>query len=140
MGTEHPLYERFEGPARSVKIALQMLIGCVIVLLLGYQLVLQLFALESFPLFTLLAEDNGHPLKIVGYGLAVSAGIELAHMLFTDGPDEAVEPLILGLASAILLVISKDDVVGFEIALTVALYIAGVGFLFWIRKLFVPPK
>ena len=41
-------------------------------------------------------------LEIVGEGLALSAGIELIYMLFTDGLDETVDPLIIGTASAIL--------------------------------------
>jgi hypothetical protein len=37
----------------------------------------------------------------------VSTAIELGYMLFTSGPDEAVEPLILGIAGAALLVLSE---------------------------------
>ena len=40
--------------------------------------------------------------------LAISAGIELAYMLFTDGPDEAIEPPILGITSAAFFTLAND--------------------------------
>jgi hypothetical protein len=42
----------------------------------------------------------------IGIGLAAAAAIELAYTLFTDGPDEALDPLMLGLASTLLLKLS----------------------------------
>lgn len=48
-------------------------------------------------------------LVYVASALAVSCGIQLAYMLITDGPDEAVEPLMLGIASTILLILSDSN-------------------------------
>ncbi|MEG0233190.1 MAG: hypothetical protein RR970_02355 [Hafnia sp.] len=45
-------------------------------------------------------------LQYVGSALAVSCGVQLAYMLITEGPDEAVEPIMLGVASTILLILS----------------------------------
>ncbi len=46
-------------------------------------------------------------LEIVSYALLISTAIELAYTLFTPDLDEAVEPVITGLAATILLGISK---------------------------------
>ncbi|WFW59116.1 hypothetical protein NFJ76_15190 [Citrobacter freundii] len=48
-------------------------------------------------------------LMYVAAALALSCGIQLAYMLVTEGPDEAVEPIMLGIASTILLVLSSSD-------------------------------
>lgn len=47
-------------------------------------------------------------LVYVANALALSCGFQLAYMLVTKGPDEAVEPIMLGIASAILLVLSDN--------------------------------
>jgi transcriptional regulator with XRE-family HTH domain len=54
-------------------------------------------------------EVVGSALSIVGYGLAVSAAVELAYTFFTKGPDEALDPLILGVSSFTLIAISIFD-------------------------------
>jgi hypothetical protein len=48
-------------------------------------------------------------LRLVGYGLAVSAAVELAYTFFTRGPDEALDPLILGVSSFTLIALSEID-------------------------------
>ncbi|MDX6022860.1 hypothetical protein SIL08_21510 [Scandinavium sp. V105_16] len=48
-------------------------------------------------------------LVYVASALAISCGIQLAYMLITDGPDEAVDPLMLGIASTILLILSDSN-------------------------------
>ena len=45
-------------------------------------------------------------LSLLSQAMMVSAAIELAYMLFTPGPDEAVEPLIIGIAGSALYVLS----------------------------------
>ncbi len=45
-------------------------------------------------------------LVYVANALAISCGIQLAYMLVTEGPDEAVEPIMLGVASTVLLILS----------------------------------
>ena len=77
-------------------------------------------------------------LAIVGEALMFSAGVELAYMLFTPGPDEAVQPLILGLAAAGLLVAS--DAMDLRAALIVAILTLAIGFLFFVRQKFVESK
>lgn len=72
--------------------------------------------------------------------LAAATGVELAYTLFTDGPDEAVEPAILGLASAMILLTAHID----EAHPWTALAILGLGatmaLLFAVKKQYVDPK
>lgn len=78
-------------------------------------------------------------LVIVSKSLAYSAGIDLAYMLLTPGPDEAIEPLILGLASAILFSISSIGGVDTKItlALEVGLYVITLAGLFALKERFI---
>lgn len=78
-------------------------------------------------------------LDLVARALAYSAGVDLAYMLFTPGPDEAIEPLILGLASAILFSISNiSSIDNLELAKEIGLYVLILFFLFFMKSLFIP--
>jgi hypothetical protein len=55
-------------------------------------------------------------------------------MLFTPGPDEAIEPVILGVAGAVLLTVSAEEIQ----ATTVVGLVIALAFLFTIRALFMP--
>jgi hypothetical protein len=79
-------------------------------------------------------------LTIVGYALQFSAGTELAYMLFTPGPDEAIEPLIFGLAATALIEISDGNNETYKSALLLLVLVASVGFLFWVRERFILEK
>lgn len=131
----HPLYKKYKPVAKLWKVRLQMLVGAAIPLLLFVRLMLY-FSSSPGEIFVLGVLADQHPLHIVSYALAISAGIELAYMLFTPGPDEAVEPLILGLAAAVLLLVSEKDLADFELAWSVLVFTACIGFLFWIRSRF----
>lgn len=54
-----------------------------------------------------------HPTNLIlggiGLGLAAAAALELAYTLFTPGPDEALDPLMLGLSATILLKLAAID-------------------------------
>jgi len=73
-------------------------------------------------------------LNLTGDALAAAAAVELVYTLFTRGPDEALDPLMLGLSAAALL--SLGDVSKFDIKEGVALflYALALGILFLIRK------
>lgn len=80
-------------------------------------------------------------LDLVARALAYSAGVDLAYMLFTPGPDEAIEPLILGLASAILFSISNiSDIADLELAKEIGLYVLILFFLFLMKAVFIPDE
>jgi len=77
-------------------------------------------------------------LRTTGIGLALAAVVELTYTLFTDGPDEALDPLILGLSSFLLLKISdpKTDLT-LSNAGTVILFAIALAALFIIREQFI---
>lgn len=74
-------------------------------------------------------------LTLVGRSLAYSAGLELAYMLLTPGPDEAIDPIIIGLAASILVIISDEN---FDSADKVIVPIAclAIGFLLCLKRYF----
>jgi hypothetical protein len=76
-------------------------------------------------------------LEIVAKALAYSAGIDLAYMLLTPGPDEAIEPLILGLASAILFSISSIGEINIKLALEIGIYVLILAGLFVLKARFI---
>ncbi|MFN1141762.1 hypothetical protein [Serratia quinivorans] len=73
-------------------------------------------------------------LQYVAKALAVSCGIQLAYMLVTDGPDEAVDPLMLGIASAILLVLSSTTDWDFNHAVAIFLLVITIPLLYLTSK------
>ena len=90
--------------------------------------------LEEVPI--LQARLNRYNEAMRGRMLIYSAGVELAYMLFTPGPDEAIEPVLLGLASSVLIIIS-DETVNWKDALVAPLLCLAIGFLFFIKARFV---
>ena len=132
-------YKLFQPWAQFVKILAQMVIGLTLFLALIIKPFLHAFFPQSmwliYPVII-----NTPTLTIVSWGLALSAGIELSYMLFTPGPDEAVEPLILGFASAILLLISENDKIenaSWEYALLILCYSGVLSLLFFVKNKFV---
>jgi hypothetical protein len=74
---------------------------------------------------------------IITAGLAAAAAVELAYTLFTPGPDEALDPLMLGLSAGILLLVTRPDVpVAWQFLGTV-LGVLALGLLFLIRRQFL---
>lgn len=75
-------------------------------------------------------------LSYVAKALAISCGFQLAFMLITKGPDEAVEPIMLGIASVILLMLSVIEPSEWTIqnSLSITLLIVCIGGLFFLSK------
>jgi hypothetical protein len=96
------LYHAAEKPAEAVKGYLQMMLGIVVAVVVAYSLIFRWSALP-------LSEIADRALTLVGGALAISAVVELAFTFFTPGPDEALDPLILGVSSFALINISKDS-------------------------------
>jgi hypothetical protein len=121
--------------AEDVKKFLQVIIAIGILILLILKLLyhLGIFPID-FVLNPLLAQKT---LQIVGECLAFSAAVDLAYMLLTPGPDEAIEPLILGLASAILFSISRIDERNITLAFEIGLYVLVLAILFIMKALFI---
>ena len=105
--------------AENVKILIQMFIGIVLVLFLLLKVFGNINVFHPFLQTSPRVPSNVveglqslamlNPLEIVAYGLYFSTGIDLAYMLFTPGPDEAIDPVMTGLAATILLGIANID-------------------------------
>lgn len=137
----HPFYSKMKPEAEKVKIMLQMIIGIGVVFLI----LLKLLSRAGIGVSLNQHIDvlfNLPTLEIIGRALAYAAVVELAYMLFTPGPDEAVSPLITGLASALLLSISKIDYSTSTVDLNrtkeVTTYVIVLAGLFLIKQVFVP--
>ncbi len=81
---------------------------------------------------------NAHvTITVIASALAIAAGIELAYTLFTPGPDEALDPLMLGLSSGILLLVTMPTDSSLSVATQfsgVLLGVVALGVLFLIRR------
>jgi RsiW-degrading membrane proteinase PrsW (M82 family) len=135
---KHPFYDVMEPYAEGAKVVLQMFIGAGLALLVSLKLLNHLGLGFSIPFLT--EQVYSRPtLDIVGLALGYSSALELAYALFTEGPDEAVEPLIMGLAAALLVVVSEIPPLDIVRSVGVALLVAALAGLFLIRRVFIVP-
>jgi len=136
--TAKELVKKWEPRAKLCKTALQMMLGVLLPLTLALKAVLWLrpdLMSAQEPIARALAQSP--TLKVVGGVLLVSTAIDLAYMLFTPGPDEAVEPVMTGFAATVLILLSQDqDKLNYLNITEIAALTAGIGFLFWVRHRF----
>jgi hypothetical protein len=126
------LYDKVQPPAEVVKGLIQMGIGLGTLGVFLYQWA-NLRPGNSMNIADL-------ALTVVGGGLAVSAAVELAYTLFTRGPDEALDPLILGISSFVLINISRHDPpLDIHHAISVVLAALAILLLFLARR-FLPEE
>jgi hypothetical protein len=119
-------YIEWEPYAYWVKTKLQMLISLIAVGVL-------LFRLADY----ILSGSEAGPdqiFAIISYALAVAAVLELAYTLFTPGPDEALDPLVLGLSALLLLQFEKIKTLDYKQAIAILLYVLALGALFGVRQ------
>ncbi|WP_156359525.1 hypothetical protein [Sphingomonas sp. Leaf28] len=124
-------YKVWEKRAENIKARVQMVIAFLLVIALALRAVSGLAYFIGHPV--LIAVHQHRPLELVSLGLMYAAGVELAYMLFTPGPDEAIAPVILGLSSTILLIVS-DGSENWKDAIIVPLLTASVAGLFLVRE------
>ena len=84
--------------AKRIKYLLQALIGFFIVMMVLVSVTLTIFDPVNHGSIQILAW--------VGKALLFAAAIDLAFMLFTPGPDEALQPVIIGIAATVLILVS----------------------------------
>jgi len=122
---------------KTLKTAIQFLIGSCLIFILVAKGILEIaqtfHVIDNFNGFEISLfrgeELFNHilgisPFKYIASALAISAGVELSYMLFTDGPDETIEPLMLAIASAAFYTISNTPenswaMLGYAISLLV---------------------
>jgi hypothetical protein len=133
------LYRLFGSRARAWKVGAQMSVAVLTVLFLVLSLVLVLVGHPS-ALSTSTGEVTRKVLEVVGLGLAVATAIELVYALFTDGPDEIIDPIMLGLVSAMLVQLANTTELAVGQAVAALLYALALGVLFKVRERFVRVK
>ena len=126
---------------RIIRDTNQMLIGVGVFFIVIFRLAHDL-NLWSHPAFCIIYQTK--LLTIIGDALLYSSAIELAYTLFTPGPDEAVEPLITGLAAVILIGIAQIDydkvILTDEIMRNIAVFVIILVVFFIIRKYLLKEK
>lgn len=77
-------------------------------------------------------------LAIMAYALALSAGFELAYRMFSDGIQGAIDPLIVGVSAAFLLIVSSLslDNVDWQLAMLLTSLTLTIGALLYCRERF----
>jgi len=84
-------------------------------ILVGYKMLESMeIALNNYPLLETFKSlyckyEQIKLLQIVSIGLGAATAVELAYMLFTPGPDEAIQPVMMGIASFVLYALSIYD-------------------------------
>lgn len=104
------LYRFAARPSYLVKVICQMILGAGIAIALiakVYMFVLTDYqcVADSFSLGNKIRCAN--TLAIMAYGLALSAGFELAFRMFSDGLQATIDPIIAGVSSALLLIVAS---------------------------------
>jgi hypothetical protein len=120
------LYLKLRPWAHTVKTVLQMLTG------LGAAVAI-LWAVIGTGAFPNVASSTDR----IAAALAVSAAIELAYTLFTPGPDEVIDPLMLGISSGLLIISSKLHDAPVPLGAALLFGVVGLGGLFVLRRRFI---
>ena len=77
-------------------------------------------------------------LKLIGAALAAATVVELAYTLFTDGPDEVLDPLMLGISAFLIIELGLPTTpISWGTGLGLLLTASALGLLFSIRKRFI---
>ena len=94
----HPLYYLAGAYLDWIHVAFQMLIGAGLIVALGW------YAVHNVGLKDFTTQKFAKGIfDMAGAFLAASTVVELGWLLFTPGPDEALDPVILALATATLI-------------------------------------
>jgi hypothetical protein len=127
----HSLYRHWSDPAGWLKVFLQMLVGIAAVVIIAVSLVGDVRSGGT-------AESVArHTLAIISASLAVAASLELAYTLFTDGPDEVIDPLMLGVSAALLYLVSTLTALTWTAGVAIALFAGTLALLFAVRQRFI---
>ncbi len=141
---ENAIYDKIGPVALRIKIAFEMLIGAglVFLIVIKFSHHLAYFMDQTKGTNGTNGNDFLHTfvynvptLDMVGLALAYATAIELAYTLFTANLDEALNPVIMGLAAAILFIVSTRTS-SFNINSGIELAIASLALagLFAVRK------
>ncbi len=136
--------------AQRVKALLQMAIGLYALGWLAWSFFLSHRIHNCAPLlsgthgtrgqFCYLIPPSAVAFKVVADALAAATVIQLAFTLFTPGPDEALDPVLLAVATALLLQLGQVEKFGWQDGLATVLFATALGVLFVVRVFLAPEK
>jgi hypothetical protein len=78
--------------------------------------------------------------SVIADALGAATAVQLAFTLFTPGPDEALDPVLLALAAAMLLQLGNVTTFKWQEGIAIILYSIGLGIIFMIRIFLAPDK
>jgi hypothetical protein len=122
-------YRTVGEKARFYKALVQMAIGAAGAVIVSIRLIVDIVGrgLDA-------THASEHLFINIGLTLGLAAVVELAYTLFTHGPDEAIDPIMLGLAAALLVQLGQVGVFDLKQGLAAMFYVIALGGLFLIRK------
>ena len=125
--TALPPYQKAAPVAHYMKAIAQMLVGVVAA-----------FCVLVTVVLNTIQHDTAQSIQIqifgvIGIGLAVAAAIELAYTLFTSGPDEVLDSLLMAISAALILELANGHLLRWQSALALAPSMIPIAALFKIR-------
>ena len=144
---EEPGYpQRLVDNAGRVKAWLQMLIGVYALGWLAWAFLLSHHTRSCVPItsnsnqFCYAIPPQALTFHVIADALAAATVVQLAYTLFTPGPDEALDPVLLAIATALLFQLGKVDSFRWQDGLAVLLYGVALGGLFVVRVFIAPDE
>ncbi len=128
------LYDKCKNQAKSIKTIGQMIVGAMTVA--GVLVAATIDAIHLTNISAGTQALTSDVFAITAAGLAVAAAFELAYTLYTPGPDEALNPLLLGVSSAFLFLASKSTQLDWQFGFAAVFVTAALYGLFKIRERF----
>jgi hypothetical protein len=121
-------YRKAAPIAGFFKALAQMAIGLAAVVVLLVRLIMAWVA--GSDVNQLQAEIFG----VIGVALALAAAVELAYTLYTHGPDEALNPVMLALSAALILQLGHVELFQWPEGVAALLYVSALAGLFAVRN------
>jgi hypothetical protein len=126
------LYAGIAPKAKLFKAIVQMLIGVLAVTRLGT------YMWHGHAWLSLRFTDANSSLALIGRALAAATVVELAYTFFTDGPDEVLDPLMLGISAFLIIELGKTEThIAWGTGLGLLLTAITLGLLFAVRQMFI---
>jgi hypothetical protein len=133
--------------AGRLKAWLQMLIGVYALGWLAWAFLLSHHTRSCVPInnsnhnqFCYAIPPQALTFHVMADALASATVIQLAYTLFTPGPDEALDPVLLAIATALLFQLGQVDSFHWQDGLTLLLYGVTLGGLFVVRVFIAPDE
>jgi hypothetical protein len=119
---------RADLPVRFFKAAAQMMIGAGALFAVLVQLVRGLVIGQT------ITEVHHQIFAVIGLALTLAAVVELAYALYGQGPDQALDPLVLAVAGALVFQLGGSASLDVRDGVAAVLYVAALGGLSAIRQ------